>query len=234
VAAESFLTAADLEALRRFNTCMISNAIETFGARLRNTGFADSSVHCIFEEAAPVVGHAVTARLSSGEPPMLGGSFRDRADLWNSILQIPAPRVLVLEDVDDPPGRGAFVGNMHAAILKALGCIAYLTNGAVRELPAVQAMNFQLFAGSVAVSHAYAHIFDVGAEVMIGRMEVRSGDLLHGDRHGILTIPSTIAARVPAVAAELVEAEQKVIALCQSPDFSVTKLREVMSSLRQK
>src|SRR5208282_3770817 len=54
-----------------------------------------------------------------------------------------------------PPGRGAFVGDMHAAILKALGCVGYLTNGAVRELPSVRTMGVQLFAGSVAVSHAY-------------------------------------------------------------------------------
>ena len=234
MAAECLLTEGDLEALRRFNTCAISNAIETFDARLRNTGFADARIRCIFEESPPVVGYAVTARLSSGEPPIVGGSFRDRVDFWNGILQIPAPRILVLEDMDDPPGRGAFVGDMHAAILKALGCIAYVTNGAVRELPAVQAMDFQLFAGSVAVSHAYAHIFEMGAEINVGGMEVHPGDLLHGDRHGILTIPLQIAAKVPAVAEQLVRAEQKVIAFCQSPEFSVAKLRELMSSLRQR
>ena len=36
------LTEEDLDALRQFDTCMISNAIETFDARLRNTGFADA------------------------------------------------------------------------------------------------------------------------------------------------------------------------------------------------
>ena len=92
---------------------------------------------------------------------------------------------------------------MHAAILKALHCIGYLTNGAVRELPAVRAMGMRLFAGSVAVSHAYAHIFDVGRTVNVGGMEVHPGDLVHGDRHGVLTIPKGIAARIPAVAAEL-------------------------------
>ncbi len=233
MAAEYLLTEGDLEALRRFNTCVISNAIETFDARLRNTGFADARIRCIFEEAPPVVGYAVTARLSSGEPPIVGGSFRDRLDLWNGILQIPAPRILVLEDMDHSPGRGAFVGDMHAAILKALGCVAFVTNGAVRELPAVQAMDFQLFAGSVVVSHAYAHIFEVGAELAIGGMEVRPGDLLHGDQHGILTIPRQVAAKVPAVAERLVQAEKKVIAFCQSPEFSVAKLRDLMSSLRR-
>jgi 4-hydroxy-4-methyl-2-oxoglutarate aldolase len=121
---------------------------------------------------------------------------------------------------------------MHAAILKSLGCIGYLTNGAVRELPAVRTMGIQLFAGSIAVSHAYAHIFDVGATVKVGGMEVRPRDLLHGDRHGVLTVPVGIAARIPASAAALQREEQKVIDFCRSSAFSVAGLGEIMKTKR--
>ena len=225
------LTEEELDALRKFDTCMIANAIESFNVRLRNTGFADASVRCMFEDAPPMVGYAATARLRGGEPPIGGGTFRDRADFWNTILAVPAPRILVLEDLDDPPGRGAFVGDMHAAILKGLGCIGYVTNGAVRELPSVRKMGIQLFAGSVAVSHAYAHIFEIGTTISVGGMEVRPGDLLHGDRHGVLTVPAEIAANVPAIADRLQQAEQRIIDFCRSKDFSVQKLREVMKTL---
>jgi regulator of RNase E activity RraA len=226
------LTEGELEALRRFDTCMVANAIETFNVRLHNTGFTNASIRCMFEDAPPMVGYAATARLRSGEPPMVGNTFHDRADFWNSILQIPSPRILVLEDKDNPPGRGAFVGDMHAAILKALGCIGYVTNGAVRELTAVRAMGVQLFAGNVAVSHAYAHIFDLGASITVGGMEVRPGDLLHGDQHGLLTIPTEVAGAIPAVAAEIQMEEQKVINFCRSSTFSVAKLAEVMKKKR--
>jgi 4-hydroxy-4-methyl-2-oxoglutarate aldolase len=226
------LTEEELNALRQFDTCMVANAIESFNVRLRNTGFADASVRCIFKDAPPMVGYAVTGRLRSGEPPIGGSTFHDRAGFWNSILEVPAPRILVLEDMDDPPGRGAFVGDMHAAILKALGCVGYLTNGAVRELPSVRTMGVQLFAGSVAVSHAYAHIFEIGAVINVGGMEVRPGDLLHGDRHGVLTVPAQIAADVPRVAERMRRSEQKIIDFCRSRDFSLAKLREVMKTLR--
>jgi regulator of RNase E activity RraA len=226
------LTEEELNALRQFGTCMVANAIESFNVRLRNTGFADASIRCMFQDAPPMVGYAATARLRSGEPPIVEGSFRDRADFWNSILEIPTPRVLVLEDMDRPPGRGAFVGEMHAAILKALGCVGYVTNGAVRELPAVRAMGVQLFAGNVAVSHAYAHIFEIGKVISVGGMEVRPGDLLHGDQHGVLTVPAEIASRVPAAADRLKKLEKRVIDLCRSPDFSVAKLRDEVNSLR--
>lgn len=232
---ESSLSEDDLDALRRFDTCMVSNAIETFDARLRNTGFADGSIHCIFKDAdsPPMVGYAATGRLRCGQPPIVGGTFHDRTDFWNSILAIPAPRILVLEDMDDPPGRGAFIGDMHAAILKALKCIGYVTNGAVRELPEVRSMGIQLFAGSVAVSHAYAHIFDVGTAVKVGGMEVRAGDLLHGDRHGVLMVPREFARRIPDAAVELKQMEKAVIDFCRSSNFSVAKLREIMKTTRR-
>ena len=222
------LTEGELDALRQFDTCMVANAVETFNVRLHNTGFTNASIRCMFEDAPPMVGYAATARLRTGEPPMVGGTFRERGDFWNSILEIPVPRILVLEDKDSHPGRGAFVGDMHAAILSALGCIGYVTNGAVRELPAVRAMGMHLFAGNVAVSHAYAHIFDVGASVTVAGMEVHPGDLLHGDRHGVLTIPTKIAGAIPAVAAKMQGSERRVIDFCRPKEFSVAKLGEIM------
>jgi 4-hydroxy-4-methyl-2-oxoglutarate aldolase len=137
-----------------------------------------------------------------------------------------------LEDMDDPPGRGAFVGNVQAAILKALGCVGYVTNGAIRGLSAVQSAGMQVFAGNVAVSRAYAHIFDIGDTVNVGGMEVRPGELLHGDRHGVLTIPRHIASKIPDVATELQQREQKVIDFCRSSAFSVSKLSELLKSVR--
>lgn len=231
MAHEPVLIGEELDALRQLDTCMVSNAIETFDMRLRNTGFADASIRCMFEDAPAMVGYAATARLRCGEAPVAGRRFRDRTDWWNSILEIPAPRIAVLEDMDQPAGVGAFVGDAHAAILMALGCVGYVTNGAVRELPGVHKLGLQLFAGNVTVSHAYAHIFDFGSRVKVGGLEVRPGDLLHGDRHGLLTVPREIAAEIPPVAARLRKTEQKVIDLCRSAEFSVDKLRQAIEEL---
>jgi 4-hydroxy-4-methyl-2-oxoglutarate aldolase len=225
------LSETELGALRRLDSCLVSNAVETFEVRLRNTGFADARIRCMFEDFPPMVGYAATARVRSGEPPMAGRIYHDRTDWWSSILQIPAPRVVVLEDGDKPPGLGAFLGDMHAAILRALGCVGYVTDGAVRELPRVRESGLQLFAGNVAVSHAYAHIFDIGGTVKVGDLEVHPGDLLHGDRHGLLSVPLEIAAQVPAAAARLQASEKLIIDFCRSKDFSVEKLREMVNKL---
>ena len=220
-----------LNALRNIDTCVVANAVETFELRLRNTGFADASIRCMFADLPPVVGYAATARLRSGTPPMAGRAYRDRADWWKSILEVPSPRIVVLEDLDKPPGIGALLGDMHAAILKALGCIGFVTDGAVRELPRVHDLGLQLFAGNVAVSHAYAHIFDFGSSVKIGGLEIQQGDLLHGDLHGILTIPKEIAPQIPDVAVQLQQVEQKVIEFCMSKHFSIDQLSRMMKDL---
>ena len=221
----------EVEALQRIDTCTVSNAIETFQLRLRNTGFANSSIRCMFQDWPPMVGYAATARLGTSEAPMVGGAYHNRSNWWHSILKVPPPRIVVLEDQDRPPGVGAFLGDMHAAILRALGCVGFVTDGAVRELPQVRELGLQLFAGNVAVSHAYAHTYDFGEPVRVGGLEIRQGDLLHGDRHGLLTVPKQIAGEIPAVAARLEKEERAVIAFCRSHEFSVDKLGQLLKGL---
>ena len=221
------LTPVRLEQLRQFSTCLIASAIESFQVRLPNTGFSDSTIHCIFEDLPPVVGYAVTARIRTADPPMEGGGYiYDRTDWWKEILAVPVPRIVVIQDVDSNPGLGAFVGEVHAHILQALGCVGVVTNGAVRDLNAIKGSGLQMFAGNVSVSHAYAHVFDFGGPVDVARMHIRPGDLLHADRHGVLSIPAEIADRIPTVATEIKERRHRIVDTCRCSDFSIEKLGE--------
>lgn len=217
------------EALRRLDTCTVSNAIEGFNVRLKNEGFVNGSVHCQFPKLPPMLGYAVTGRIRSSSPPMAGRCYYDRIDWWRHVLTVPAPRVMVIQDVDRLPGIGAFVGEMHVEIGLALQCIGCVTNGAVRDLEAIETRNFHAFAGSVAVSHAFAHLFEFGEPVDIGGLKIRSGDLVHGDMHGVQTIPMAIAAQVPAAAERVLEEEGAVINLCRSPEFTLEKLAAKLS-----
>lgn len=225
------LSTAELQPYRELSTCVVASAIETFQVRLPNTGFLDSSVHCIFPELPPIVGYAATARIRSANPPMEGRSYYDRADWWNHILTMPKPRVVVISDDDHPPGLGAFVGEVHANILLALGCVGLVTNGAARDLPAIQATGFQVFAGNVSVSHAYAHVFEFGGAVKLGGLQVKPGDLIHGDLHGVQTVPFEIAGKVPAVAKEILQSRARIVALCRASDFSLEQLRQAVKTI---
>ena len=223
------LDPADLERLRRLSTCVVASAVETFQLRLPNTGFANSSVQCIFKERLPMVGYAATARMRSAKPPMVGhGYYYERTDWWNHILSIPPPRVVVIEDIDNPPGLGAFIGEVNANILLALECHGLVTNGSVRDVDHVGLTRFQMFAGNVSVSHAYAHIFDFGCSVELGGLKIQPGDLIHGDRHGVQTVPMQIANKIPVVADAILHRRQRLIGLCRAADFSIGKLREAI------
>lgn len=224
------LTPEQLDELRQLSTCVTASAIEPFGVRLYNAGFADATVRCQFRDLPPVIGYAATARIRSQDVPMSGDGYfyYDRPEWWEYILTVPAPRVAVIEDVDHPPGLGAFVGAVHAHILKALGCVALVTNGSVRDLSDIQPTGFQLFASHAAVSHAYAHIFDFAGTVRVGGLNVAPGDLVHGDLHGVQTIPLEVADRVPDEARKILKRRKRLIDLCRSADFSVEKLQKLM------
>lgn len=216
--------AADLERLKDFDSCTVANAIERLNVRLRNEGFVAGVARCRFPNFPPMVGYAATARLRTSAPPMSFRCYYDRMDWWNYVASLPDPRVMVLQDADHQPAFGAFVGEIHAAIGIALKCVGCVTNGAVRDLPAIEAMGFQLYARRTSVSHAYAHIIEFGEPVEIDGLKIHSGDLLHGDRHGIINVPLSAVAAIPQEASKIIEEERELVDFCRSPRFSLREL----------
>jgi regulator of RNase E activity RraA len=223
------LNPEQLEGLRQLDACTLANAIETFHERLRNEGFVDHTVHCLFPRLQPMLGYAATIKIRGAALPTTAGPYPVRTDWWDYVLSLPAPRVVVVQDVSSRPGLGSLVGAVHMNILRALHCTGVVTNGSVRNIPAAESAGFHLFAGSVSVSHAYVHIVEIGRPVEIGGLKIQSGDLLHGDLHGVQSIPLDIAARIPPVAAKITAREQALIALCRSPEFSLEKLRAAVA-----
>jgi regulator of RNase E activity RraA len=138
---------------------------------------------------------------------------------------------MVLQDVEDDPGAGALVGELHAIIGLALNCVGLVTNGSVRDLPAVEALGFHLFAGNVAVSHMYAHVCEYGNPVEIGGLKIYPGDLIHGDRHGVHSIPLSIAAAIPKMAAQILSEERELKEFCRQPGFSLRRLEQKLQQL---
>jgi regulator of RNase E activity RraA len=167
-------------------------------------------------------------------PPVTGKCYYENIEWWRYLTTIPPPRVVVLQDFDNRPGFGALFGEVHARICMALGCVAYITNGAVRDLQAIEPLGLQLFAGSVSVSHAYAHIVDFGDPVEIGGLEIKPGDTLYGDRHGILSVPSDLVAKLPAVAEQIQSEEKELFELIASHGFSIDALGTTLQQFAEK
>ena len=222
-----------LQALRSLDACTLANSIETFNERLRNEGFVNHTVRSLFTELSPMVGYAATVKIRGSAPPTTTGEYPDRTDWWDYISSLPTPRVVVIEDIATQPGLCSLVGEVHMSILQALHCVGVVTNGAVRDIPAARSAGFHYFAGSVSVSHGYVHIVDFGQPVKIGGLAIRSGDLLHGDLHGVQSVPLAIANLIPDAAARIRAREQALIALCRSADFTVEKLRAFLAQAQK-
>ena len=168
LSSDSILTREELERLRQFDTCTLSNAIERLNIRQRNDGYITGPVICRFPQLAPVIGYAVTARMRSSMIPIGGHCYHEHPEFWRYVDSVAGPKILVVQDADHSIGLGSLFGEIHARISRALGCVASVTNGVVRDLPGVEALGFQLFSGSVSVSHSYAHVVDLSKSADCG------------------------------------------------------------------
>lgn len=220
-----------IESLRRISSPSVANGIETYNVRPRNQGFMSPAIRTLFPELGPLVGYAVTAVIRA-EPQPVQGHRASTFAWWDFVLSVPAPRVVVVHDLDDPRGQGAQWGEVQANIHRALGCRGVLTDGSVRDLDEVRALGFQFAAAHVSVSHAYVHMVDFGLPVKVGGLWVKPGDLIHCDQHGALTIPPEIADRLPDAVAKVEADERKIIGYCQSPTFSADGLKELYKQVR--
>jgi regulator of RNase E activity RraA len=220
-----------IDALRKITSPSVANAIETFNVRPRHQGNMSSEIRTLFPELGPLVGYAVPCVIRA-EPQPLQGHRASTYGWWEYVLTIPAPRVVVVHDLDDPRGQGAQWGEVQANIHKALGCAGVITDGSVRDLDEVKALGFQFAAAHVSVSHAYVHMVDFGLPVKVGGLWVKPGDLLHADQHGAVTIPLDIADKIPEAVAKVEADERQIISVCQARDFSADKLKELYKKIR--
>ena len=222
------LSPKELEALKKKSTPSVCNAIETFKLQGRTEGFIKEDIHPFFPELGVMVGYAATARASAASPPTPDQAAL-RYELMNLLLTLPEPRILVIEDIDSPDCLGAFWGEVQTNIHQSLGCIGTVTNGGVRDLDEVRAMKFQLFAKRAIPSHAYVHLVDVGKPVTIGGLTVKTGDIIHGDQHGVTRVPIEVAREIPAAVKKIEEKEQETIRYCRSPEFTVEGLKRLQT-----
>ena len=121
---------------------------------------------------------------------------------------------------------------MQANIHRALGCVGVVTDGSVRDLDEVRALGFQFCAAHVSVSHANIHMVDFGLPVKVGGVWIKPGDLVHGDQHGVVTVPHEIAAQIPEAIAKVEADERKIISLCQTAGFTADKLKALYGQIR--
>ena len=211
---------AQLDELRAIDSPTVANAIEPFKVRPRVAGYAGATLRCLIPGLGSMLGFAVTCK---GDSTTENKERREHADLYRAIAAVhPLPAVVVIGDDGDPSkiDLSCHAGEMMATTMKRVGAGGLVTDGGLRDIREVTALGgFHYFGRGLVVAHGQPCIYDVGATVTICGMEVKPGDLLHGDENGITVIPAEIAAQVAAQAMAVREAEQKRLGEILGPDF---------------
>ncbi len=210
-----------LAQLRKIDTPTIANALELMDIRPRTEGFMRPEVRSIIPVTETFVGYAVTGVISARH---LSPNALERIDYYNAIEEIPAPRMVVLHDLDYPETVGSYWGEVQGNIALGLGCVGAVTDGGVRDLKEAEAMGFPFWAKEVLVSHGYVHAVAYNVPVDVGGVYIQPGDLIAADLHGVIQVPIDAAERLPAAAESLANLEAIVIGAAQSADVSGEKL----------
>lgn len=216
-----------LEELKKIRTPIISDAMELFGIRPNNIGSMDNTIQCLLPDLGILVGYACTGRIYSEFPCAKGEKKVDMKEVLKYIDQSNKPNIMVVQDLDSPPRKGCAWGDLSASMFKSHGCIGTVTNGNVRDIDEVEKIGFKLFAAGPTVGHSYIRYVEIGVPVKVGGLIVNHGDLLHGDKHGVLVIPGDIdLEELIKVSKKFLNSEKSVIDYCQSEDISFQKVYE--------
>jgi 4-hydroxy-4-methyl-2-oxoglutarate aldolase len=210
MAANRSISNQTLEQLRRFDTPTVCNVVELFDLRPRTGGYMDCRIRACFPKLPPMVGFASTATYRSAAPPRSGNVYAGMSDQVSSFAELPGPPIVVFQDLDEPPASATF-GEVMATTYKTFGAVGLITSGAGRDLDQVEALAFPCFSNGTICAHGYCHIVQIGVPVHVGGVMVHPGDLLHGDRNGVTTIPVEIAAAVAEACPEYMAAEDVVL-----------------------
>jgi len=220
------LTLSQIAELRRIDTPTVCNLLEMVAPQRRGQGYTTRHLHCAVPSLPPIVGYAKTAVIRARQPGPLTAAenLELRLRYYDYVVDGPGPRISIVQDLDDQPGYGSFWGEVNSNVHKALGCVGGVTNGSIRDL-SLLAERFQLLAGSIGPSHAFVHLVAFDCEVDVHGMVVRSGDLVHADRHGAVVIPHECAVKLAAALELLVRQEAIIIGAARDADFTLDKLK---------
>ena len=200
-----------LNLLQSVDTPTVCNAIEVAQGK---RGFNDFTRGTMLasDTKGVIVGYAVTAQIAAIEPPTEAVSVirERRMSYYKAMSENVKPSIAVVEDLDYPNCIGAFWGEVNTTIHKGFGMSGALTNGVMRDLGDM-AEGFPVVAGSIGPSHGFVHVRSVNQPINIFGMNIKSGDLVHADRHGAVVVPTDVIDDLEASILKMQKTERLVL-----------------------
>ena len=170
--------------LANLATSLISDAygdrlLGTVGLSSYNTGHVQ------------VVGSALTVKVAAGD-----NLFVHKA------LDLAAPNDILVIDGGGDISR-ALVGELMATRARGLGALAFVVDGAIRDVDFFFNNEFLCWAKGVCLRGPYKNgPGQINVPVVVGGMHVNPGDIICGDRDGLIAIPPHLTEQVAQAANE--------------------------------
>jgi 4-hydroxy-4-methyl-2-oxoglutarate aldolase len=213
-----------IEYLMSIDSPTLSNAIEKLQIRPRDAGFTPLQLRCLFPELGRLCGYAITAQVET-VTQMHATEERIFLELLKAVEDSPKPAVVAFQEIGGHEDYAAHCGEVMATAFTRLGAVGLVTDGGVRDVPEVRALRFHYFARGTVVSHAHFKMVRVGVPIQILGLEIKPGDLLHGDENGLMKIPVAALDGIAHAVERVRTRERRLMDFMRSPEFSVEKLK---------
>jgi regulator of RNase E activity RraA len=196
------------EKLRRVSTATLCTAL--FKRGLRNQFIQD--VRPLNGSLPNMVGEAFTLRYIPAREDLNPISvFLDRNHPQRkAIEECPPGAVLVIDSRKDP--RAASAGSILVSRLMKRGVAGIVTDGGFRDSPEIAELPFPAYHSrpSAPANLTLHQALDINVPIGCGDVAVWPGDVVVGDREGVVVIPAHLADEVAAEATEMTAFEDFV------------------------
>ncbi|MGF7160859.1 regulator of RNase E activity RraA [Rhodoligotrophos appendicifer] len=185
------LSAETRALLSKISTATLTSQLMQRG--LRNTFM--QNVHRLTTGGPSMVGEAFTLRyIPAREDIDVSAVFEDWEHPQRKAVEtVPPGHVMVIDCRRDTRAAGA--GSILITRMMVRGAAGVVTDGGLRDSPTIEALDFPVYYGgrSAPTNLTRHHAVDINVPVGCGDVPVYPGDIIVGDREGVVVIPRHLA-----------------------------------------
>lgn len=188
--------AAFAEGVRALSGLPSSVISDVMGRLVGSTG-----LHPVNRSAVSVCGNAFTVRVRAGDNLLI-----------HKALDMLMPGDVLVVDGEGDVSR-ALVGEIMMTSARTRGAVAFVMDGAVRDVDAFETHQFPCWARGVNLRGPYKDgPGSINVTVNVGGMQVNPGDIIVGDADGLVAVSPAQALEIARLSKEKVAHEQATIA----------------------
>lgn len=191
-----------IEALLGLPTSVIGDVM---GGRLIGT----TALRPVNRSPVTVCGNAFTVRVRGGDNLLI-----------HKALDLLEPGDVLVVDGEGDTTR-ALVGEIMMTSAQMRGALAFVMDGAVRDIDAFEEHRFPCWSRGVSLRGPYKDgPGSINVPVSIGGLLINPGDVVIGDSDGVIAVPRALALQVATLANTKVHQEKETIAAIKAGTYS--------------